>query len=283
MKRTEQGRMECDTIDYRDVGQLQRRYIDRNRPVVIRGARHCRDAAIFDWSGDVLRRAFGSREVPIIESDSPYLSYERNVSPMPFDRFIERLSNADDSAYLYYKNSTELLPPGLDDSERLTELAAYMRLSVMRNLWISGADLTVGLHFDPAENLNIQLRGRKRFTLHPPGIGRFYPMPMFSQSGHVSRVFREGPTLDAARFPRFDPSSSIEVMLEEGDILYLPTYWWHRVESLGAENINLNFWWLPKLRKQLSHPNQALRGYIGLLIRRLKFGSIATAEKAKES
>jgi ribosomal protein L16 Arg81 hydroxylase len=150
---------------------------------------------------------------------------------------------------------------------------------VVRNLRISRGTITVGLHFDAAENFNIQIKGRKRLTLYPPGIGAYYPCPMFSQTAHISRVFRAGPELDAARFPRFDASRGVDVVLEEGEILYLPAYWWHQVTSLGAVNIDLNTWSFPSVRKQISNWNQALRGHYQLLARLIAFGNIVTARR----
>jgi ribosomal protein L16 Arg81 hydroxylase len=108
---------------------------------------------------------------------------------------------------------------------------------------------------------------------------------MFSQTAHISGVYRDGPEPDLALFPRFDPESGVRIELQAGEVLYIPAYWWHQVQSLGEENVNLNFWWFPSLKKQLGNWNQALRGHAQLGLRLLKFGSIQKApqqtEKAK--
>jgi ribosomal protein L16 Arg81 hydroxylase len=181
----------------------------------------------------------------------------------------------------YYKNPTTMLPAGVDDSDRIAELQPYMAKSLARNLWISSSGLTVGLHFDPADNLNFQLRGRKSFMLYPPGVRAYYPLPMFSQTAHISGVFRDGPDPDLKKFSRFDPGKGTRIELQEGDVLYIPAYWWHQVESLGRENLNLNFWWLPRLGKQVSNWNQALRGHIQLALRYTKYGNIQQAPADK--
>ena len=36
---------------------------------------------------------------------------------------------------------------------------------------------------------------------------------------------------------------SIQVTLEPGDLLYIPPYWFHEVESNGLENVAFNHWW----------------------------------------
>jgi hypothetical protein len=39
----------------------------------------------------------------------------------------------------------------------------------------------------------------------------------------------------AARAPRWSP-------LRPGEILFIPAYWWHHVESVGL-NLATSFWW----------------------------------------
>ena len=51
---------------------------------------------------------------------------------------------------------------------------------------------------------------------------------------------------------------AIDVHVGEGDLLYLPPFWWHEVLSSGAENVAYNHWWnsagwLNKLFKKLDN------------------------------
>lgn len=271
-----------DVIEYRDIHRFHSDFYRRNRPVVLRGLPQAYPISIFSWSAESIARAMGEKRVPVYRTTTGFLSYERDSDELPFSEFVARSFGADkrEGVRYYYKNSTQLLPAGLDDAERIRELAPYMQRAKMRNLWISGPGLTVGLHFDPADNLNFQLRGRKTFDLYPPGTRGYYTEPMFSQTAHISGVFRHGPELDRARFPLFDPARRVRFELEAGDALYLPAYWWHQVQSHAEENLNLNFWWLPPFDKQLRNPNQALRGYAQLAMRFARFGNIVQAPAA---
>ena len=277
--------MSCDVLSASQLDRFHGDYYLRNRPVVLRGLAEAGQASVFRWSARSLEEVLGDREVPIIASSTGFLSYERDVTLMPYREFVARTFGSGrrpDRRY-YFKNPTRLLPAGVDDSERIEALAPYLRRALVRNLWISAGGITVGLHFDHADNLNFQLRGEKLFTLFPPGVRAYYPMPMFSQTAHISRVFRDGPHPDLAKFPRFDPARALPVELRAGDVLYVPAYWWHQVESRGEENVNLNSWWLPPARKQLRHFNQALRGYYQLASRYLREGGFqrAPAETAR--
>lgn len=271
--------MTCDVLEYPRLERFHADYYQRNRPVVLRGIGAAGEYNVFRWSSSYFLDVLGDEKVPVIETSTEFLSYERDVTRMPYREFVERSFGPDarkDVKY-YFKNDTKLLPPGHDDSERIAALAPYIRRSIIRNLWISRGHITVGLHFDHADNLNFQLQGEKVFMLYPPGVRDYYPMPMFSQTAHISRVFRDGPDPDLRAYPRFDPSKGIRVDLRAGDVLYLPAYWWHQVESLGEENVNLNFWWLPPAWKQVLHWNQAMRGYFQLLLRTVRHGGIAKA------
>jgi hypothetical protein len=267
---------QVDILTTSELSRFDRDYRARNRPAVLRGLRDHRRLRIFDWSVAYFAPLMAEQVVPVMATKTGFLSYERNFVDMPFQEFARRVfePDPDSGTRYYYKNPTKLLPPGHDDSDLILELRPYLTKAVARNLWMSSSGLTVGLHFDPADNLNFQLRGRKTFWLYPPGIEPYYPLPMLGETAHISGVFRHGPQLDRAKFPRFDPDAAVRIELEEGDILYIPAYWWHQVESLARENVNLNFWWFPSLFKQVLNPRQALRGHAQVALRYLRYGNI---------
>jgi hypothetical protein len=51
---------------------------------------------------------------------------------------------------------------------------------------------------------------------------------------------------DFDRFPRFaDALAAAETAdLEPGDAVFIPSMWWHNVESLGPLNLLVNYWWI---------------------------------------
>ena len=277
--------MSCDVLEADELHRFVPEYYERNRPVVIRGLPGRFPLKIFRWSAAYFEDVLGDTPVPVLTTETGFLSYERDVTPLPYREFTRRSFGRDvaKGVRYYFKNPTSLLPARHDDSASLPVLGAYIGRSLLRNLWISGGGITVGLHFDAAENFNFQLKGEKVFDLYPPGVRAYYPMPMFSQTAHISRVFRKGPDPDLTRFPRFRSERVVHVHLKAGEVIYIPAYWWHQVTSLGDENVNLNCWWLPSPKKQLTHPNQALRGHVQVALRYFKFGSMQQAPPAKKS
>lgn len=111
------------------------------------------------------------------------------------------------------------------------------------NLWISHKGVFTQSHFDELENFNIALEGRKRFVLTPPGFKDYYPRSIRHGFGDKSQAF-DFDTADLAKFPRLAAklAQRRELVLNPGQMLYIPLGWWHQAESLEEINININFW-----------------------------------------
>lgn len=123
------------------------------------------------------------------------------------------------------------------------------------NLWINYQGQFGRVHFDELENFNLQLVGRKRFVLSPPGTRNYYVRSLLKGFGHHSD-FPDLLAVDPARYPRFasNPPPLTEALLNPGQMLYIPIGWWHQVDPLSPLNINMNFW--------LRHPKLWRRPYV---------------------
>lgn len=123
------------------------------------------------------------------------------------------------------------------------KLFDYRRALNAANLWISHRGVFTQSHFDELENFNVALEGRKRFVMAPPGFRAYYPRSLKRGFGDKSQVF-DFDDVDWARYPKLAAKlvQRREVILEPGQMLYLPLGWWHQAESLDEMNINVNFW-----------------------------------------
>lgn len=135
--------------------------------------------------------------------------------------------------------------PGFLAQHRLPLLAE----DVLPRIWL-GNHITVPAHFDEAHNIACCVSGRRRFTLFPPEqIGNLYIGPLeFTPAGAPVSLASRGAALggpDFERYPRFRDAlaASFVAELEPGDAIYIPPIWWHQVESIGALNILVNYWW----------------------------------------
>ncbi|MBW8880291.1 MAG: cupin-like domain-containing protein [Asticcacaulis sp.] len=112
-------------------------------------------------------------------------------------------------------------------------------------IWISNAT-RAQTHNDHDHNLACVVAGHRRFTLFPPEqVKNLYIGPLdHTPSGRaISLASLEDPDFD--KFPRFrDALATAEVAeMAPGDVLYVPKYWWHHVQSLDPFNVLVNYWW----------------------------------------
>ena len=113
------------------------------------------------------------------------------------------------------------------------------------SLWI-GNRVRTACHWDLPQNLACVVAGRRRFTLFPTDqIANLYIGPVdFTLSGQpTSLVDFDKPDLD--RYPRFaEALEHAEIAeLAPGDVLYMPSLWFHYVASLDPFGAMVNFWW----------------------------------------
>ncbi|KAG8178704.1 hypothetical protein JTE90_011630 [Oedothorax gibbosus] len=91
-------------------------------------------------------------------------------------------------------------------------------------------------------NLVLQVLGRKKWTLFPPPDRTFlYPTRIpYEESSVFSSVNILDP--DLVLHPLFKCSQPHVVILEPGDVLFVPSKWWHFVESLDEITTSINTW-----------------------------------------
>lgn len=113
------------------------------------------------------------------------------------------------------------------------------------SLWLGNRTKTAA-HWDLPQNLACVLAGRRRFTLFPTDqVANLYVGPIdFTLAGQPSSLADiEEP--DFARYPKlaeaFDHALTAE--LAPGDVLYMPSLWWHAVTGLEPLGAMINYWW----------------------------------------
>lgn len=218
-----------------------------SRPVILKGG--LRDWPAFGrWSPDYLESQLGDQRVALAVSDRGGFDYTApRTEEMSFAEaadLIRRDSPESDRHYYLLKQNIPTNFPALVADLQVPELIGDPRRITSVNLWFGGAGNLTPLHYDRANNLLAQFWGRKHLTLFDPQqFDLLYPA-IESDRPHISRANLLAP--DDEAFPLLRQAAPLEGVLEPGDVLYMPPYWWHQVRSLDL-SISVNFWWLPHL------------------------------------
>lgn len=114
-------------------------------------------------------------------------------------------------------------------------------LFIAPRIWIGPRGTLTPLHRDDTDNLFAQVWGQKSFLLaaphHRPALGTWSTAP----KGGLDGCDFNPDAPDYQRFPEAREVTFLRVVLQAGDLLFLPEGWFHQVESLST-SLSVNFW-----------------------------------------
>tara|TARA_B100001093_G_scaffold223936_1_gene214593 strand:- start:13 stop:1089 length:1077 start_codon:yes stop_codon:yes gene_type:complete len=95
-------------------------------------------------------------------------------------------------------------------------------------------------------NLFMQISGKKEWIFYPPDMNALIePSPKSSHRKPNINIRNHDPFECSTTFNnRFNYSNCLKVTLNEGDILYVPPYYWHAVKTITSNNISIGYRWL---------------------------------------
>lgn len=115
----------------------------------------------------------------------------------------------------------------------------------LASLWLGNRSKTAA-HWDLPQNLACVVAGRRRFTLFPiEQVANLYVGPLDRTLAGQSSSLADIEEPDFDRYPKLrEAFAAAEVAeLEPGDVLYMPSLWWHAVRSAGPLGAMVNYWW----------------------------------------
>ncbi len=116
----------------------------------------------------------------------------------------------------------------------LEDTSSVVRPNPVR-LWLQPNGHKTLMHYDgnSISGLNLQLAGRKHWTLVSPHT----PLPCAS--------FNKVAAIDHAKPQRSSNRIVFECETGPADMIFVPRYWFHQVETLAPVNVNVNWVWTP--------------------------------------
>ncbi|MEO1661144.1 MAG: cupin-like domain-containing protein [Pseudomonadota bacterium] len=166
------------------------------------------------------------------------------VREVPFralvDKLLEQLeASAPMGIYAGASPTTQTLPTFSNHNQM-----SLVEDHVVPKVWV-GNSAQVAPHFDISDNIACVVSGVRRFVVFPPEqISNLYVGPIdYNMAGQPASLVDLN-AIDLLKFPKFERAieSAMIAELHPGDALYMPSLWWHFVESAGPFNVLVNYW-----------------------------------------
>jgi Uncharacterized conserved protein len=269
--------------------EFAKEYLYANKPVIVTDAIR-QWKALTRWTPEFFQKEFGAMtfNLPDAKAKSGYQA--GGVTEYTMTRLIDLVLNStDENPAPYLRNIIlyEKFPSLREDIEPLPEylqpnwLPDDYFLKSVGDILNRGAaiEIYIGgkggafpvLHYDgaAAHAFLMQIYGRKRFILYPPEQTEFlYPSsekPNLSTINSVDQPDRE-------RFPLFDKAVATTLVLEAGELFFIPSGWWHTTKmltpciSVSANVVNQSNWkaLIDYAAKRVHNPLKSFAGRVYL-------------------
>jgi hypothetical protein len=268
-----------DLIDPQEEPRLFHKLYMRSIPGVVRGYASELSGHFGGWTLDDVEREWGGQRAVV--SYSPHNNFQRpvNGSLVSPHQQMEEISQTvkalrvqadlfkaggkqDEFVAVQQSPTRDLSQFGIDIRPPLFSMVKPVLQA--QNLWLCTHGKKSTLHNDYRDNILVQLVGSKNITLiDPASLDGLYPAKM-----RVTRYVRHSPgqfSLDSDlggpevenfplvnlenpeydRHPKFKEVPRFQVTLHAGDVLFLPAYWFHEVDSGAGKhgfNLAVNYW-----------------------------------------
>lgn len=221
-------------------------YFKLAKPVIITGETDQWPAR--EWTLENLRERVGENQVWIrgkTDRDSYRNGQAYSIRKDTFGSYVDDLLAANArarSSYLAVASMSAAFPQLVDEVPRpkyMTEVSTKHHLGPY--MWCALKGHYEFCHFDPDDNFLIMVQGRKRVRLFGHDLESLYPNPLGSHGKTVqSQVISTRPDLE--KFPNFRNSRCEHCVLEPGEMLFIPAFYWHQVTALDS-GISLNMFY----------------------------------------
>ena len=246
-----------------DISMFKNELLPAGKPAVLRGlashwpavdAGHSSAEALLNYLKAM--KPSGSVELFLADSDTNgNMFYTHDLRDYNFKSSKVSFEHAIDCIYGYQKPDSPVAYAGsVPVAQHMPTFMEENSLGLFDNqitprIWL-GNKVKVAAHYDLSHNMACAVRGRRRFRLFPPQqVENLYVGPIDYTLGGRPASLVKFDEPDFYQFPRFkDALASASVAeLEPGDALYIPSMWWHHVESLDSFSVLANYWWSPSM------------------------------------
>lgn len=211
-----------------DAESFRRDFVEAHKPLIVRGA--LRDWDAMNWTDEYLEGAVGEQKVKV--DIFPYSEQGRVLIPqaqrveMMFRDFLGCYQNEAANHYVADINLFPRLHMDLGQHPVFEVFPIHRR----KTFFMGNGKQESALHYDDNENIMCMASGEKEFLLYDTS-DFVYMYAQDEEKDFCSDLDPVSPQFD--KYPEFVHAQQYHARVGAGDLLYVPCYWWHKVNSHG--------------------------------------------------
>jgi len=224
------------------------------RPIVVRGFASEHDCVKL-WTPALFKREYGDFQVWYSSTEQLVNSglslsecIDNTLSGQMNRAYIENLSDIFNRyPELYHQVGIEHLEDTLGDTAGFHKIV---------QLFIGGPGTGAAYHCANELNCFLNIYGRKKWTLVHPKYSAAMYSSIFNNGIFVGSFVKHNAPVRylEATFPLYNRVPRVEVVLEPGDMLINPPWWWHAINNLGDATIAVASRWEIRVDYQRQNP-----------------------------
>jgi hypothetical protein len=169
------------------------------------------------------------------------------VDDMPFDRWLRIAQHADsskvknESVHYYFMSNA---PPGTKSGSFISRDLGLFSADE-NNFFVFNVEANKGIqcrfgmrgiiaeaHYDSGRNMVAMLKGAKRYILNPPRECKNLGLIVDQKHPSYRHSTIDWSNIDQATSEGFGSVDAVDTILQRGEVLYIPSYWFHYIVSL---------------------------------------------------
>ncbi|MXV49374.1 cupin-like domain-containing protein [Pedobacter sp. HMF7647] len=238
-----------DVVDDITKEDFVKNYLEPRKPLVIRNMAK-KWPGFEKWTFEYLKEVVGDKTVPLYDSSKadPSKPLNSSAAEMKFADYIDLIRREPTDLRIFFFDPIKSAPELVNDFIAPKDLMGGF-LDKFPGMFFGGEGSETFLHYDIdlPHIFHTHFHGRKHVILFDyKWKERLYCLPFATYALEDYKV--EHP--DFKKFPALDGIEGMEIILEHGDTLFMPTGMWHWMKYLdGSFSISLRAWdksWLTK-------------------------------------
>ena len=204
---------------------FQKLYLEPLQPVIIKDL-SASWAAMKKWSPKYLKDKYGEKRVKVYNANfaKQGKSYMSNVDVIPFNEFIDLVSQRSMDLRMFLYNLKTQMPELVEDIQIPSIASGFSRNLIFMFFGCKGSFTPMHFDIDMAHVFHTPIYGKKRVTLFPIEESKnLYKHPF------ACRSYVDVDNPDFNKFPRLKKAQGFQDTLQPGETLYIPGGYWHHI------------------------------------------------------